>query len=214
MSANLPSRLAITRESTSLPACTVPLAQEPKSTCARRRRRGSGAEANVNECRAEGSDPTPHSRRARVGDSTLNRNTLLRLLKNCGPRGSRKSETCRCPETAAHGRDRHGPYLRCPYERHGVWYGGPAHVAGAAAGGVLALVKSDDTIVLDVAQRAIRVELDDATLAARRAKWIPPALRARGWESLYVEHVQQAHLGADLDFLAGKSGAKVARDSH
>jgi len=29
-----------------------------------------------------------------------------------------------------------------------------------------------------------------------------------------VEHVQQADKGADLDFLVGHSGAKVARDSH
>jgi hypothetical protein len=26
--------------------------------------------------------------------------------------------------------------------------------------------------------------------------------------------VMQAHLGADLDFLVGQSGARVARDSH
>ncbi|MFC3655682.1 dihydroxy-acid dehydratase [Xanthomonas hyacinthi] len=40
---------------------------------------------------------------------------------------------------------------------------------------------------------------------------------ARGWSRLYVEyveHVQQAHLGADLDFLVGGSGAVVARDWH
>jgi dihydroxy-acid dehydratase len=51
-------------------------------------------------------------------------------------------------------------------------------------------------------------------MAARRVQWAPPALPARGWERLYVEHVQQAHLGADLDFLVGRSGAHVARDSH
>ena len=35
-----------------------------------------------------------------------------------------------------------------------------------------------------------------------------------GWYKLYVEHVQQSHLGADLDFLVGKSGADIPRDSH
>ena len=36
----------------------------------------------------------------------------------------------------------------------------------------------------------------------------------RGWERLYVDHVQQADTGADLDFLVGSSGAAVSRDSH
>jgi dihydroxy-acid dehydratase len=31
---------------------------------------------------------------------------------------------------------------------------------------------------------------------------------------LYYETVQQAHLGADLDFLNGSSGSDVARHSH
>ena len=29
-----------------------------------------------------------------------------------------------------------------------------------------------------------------------------------------IDHVMQAHQGADLDFLVGKSGAKVAREAH
>ncbi len=36
----------------------------------------------------------------------------------------------------------------------------------------------------------------------------------RGYAKLYIDHVMQAHQGADLDFLVGKSGAKVARESH
>jgi dihydroxy-acid dehydratase len=56
--------------------------------------------------------------------------------------------------------------------------------------------------------------VDDATLAARRAQWTPPPNPARGYVKLYTEHVQQAHQGADLDFLVGGSGAPVARDNH
>jgi len=56
--------------------------------------------------------------------------------------------------------------------------------------------------------------VDDAILKARRAQWTPPPVPARGYVKLYTEHVQQAHLGADLDFLVGKSGAPVARDNH
>jgi len=36
----------------------------------------------------------------------------------------------------------------------------------------------------------------------------------RGWEQLYVTHVLQADTGADLDFLIGKSGSIVGRESH
>ena len=38
--------------------------------------------------------------------------------------------------------------------------------------------------------------------------------RRRGWERLYVDHVQQADTGADLDFLVGSSGSAVSRESH
>jgi dihydroxy-acid dehydratase len=36
----------------------------------------------------------------------------------------------------------------------------------------------------------------------------------RGWVKLYCDTVLQADQGADLDFLVGKSGAKVGRESH
>jgi dihydroxyacid dehydratase/phosphogluconate dehydratase len=36
----------------------------------------------------------------------------------------------------------------------------------------------------------------------------------RGWERLYVDHVQRADTGGDLDFLLGASGPGVARESH
>lgn len=84
----------------------------------------------------------------------------------------------------------------------------------AAAGGTLALVLSGDSITLDVSRRLIQLDVDEATLAARRAQWKPPDIPERGWERLYVQHVQQAHLGADLEFLVGHSGSRVARDSH
>lgn len=35
-----------------------------------------------------------------------------------------------------------------------------------------------------------------------------------GWERMYIDHVQQAHLGADLDFLRGASGSATPRESH
>jgi dihydroxy-acid dehydratase len=84
----------------------------------------------------------------------------------------------------------------------------------AATGGPLALVQSGDMVTLDVPKRLVQLDVDDNILAARRANWTPPLLPDRGWLRLYVEHVQQADKGADLDFLVGKSGSHVARDSH
>jgi L-arabonate dehydrase len=85
----------------------------------------------------------------------------------------------------------------------------------AAAGGPLALVENGDMIELDVANRRLHLHVSDAELARRKAKWKPPPPHAdRGWVKLYCETVQQADQGVDLDFLVGKSGAKVGRESH
>lgn len=156
---------------------------------------------------------------ARINDEALDIDeNCIMVLKNCGPRGyPGMAEVGNMPLPPKLLRKGVTDMVRISDARmSGTAYGTVVlHISPeAAAGGTLALVQSGDTIVLDVAQRVIRVELDDATLVARRAQWTPPSLPARGWERLYVEHVQQAHLGADLDFLVGKSGAKVARDSH
>ncbi len=89
------------------------------------------------------------------------------------------------------------------------------HVAPeAAVGGPLALVETGDEIELDVPARRLELCVDEAVLAQRRAAWRPPEpAGVRGWVKLYVEHVQQADTGADLDFLVGGSGAAVPRRS-
>lgn len=85
----------------------------------------------------------------------------------------------------------------------------------AAVGGTLGLVKDGDIIVLDVPNRRLDVELSAEEIAQRREAW-QPSVKAeeRGYVYLYQQHVQQAHLGADMDFLRGCSGSAVARDSH
>jgi dihydroxyacid dehydratase/phosphogluconate dehydratase len=92
------------------------------------------------------------------------------------------------------------------------------HVAPeAAAGGPLALVRTGDVIVLDVVARRLDIEIDTAELGARlpdAATVNAYARPTRGWEQLYVQTVQQANFGADLDFLRGSSGDKVSRESH
>jgi len=85
----------------------------------------------------------------------------------------------------------------------------------AAAGGPLALVQNGDLIDLDVAARKIHLHVSATELARRRAKWKPPKPHSdRGWVKLYCDTVQQADKGVDLEFLVGKSGAKVGRESH
>jgi dihydroxy-acid dehydratase len=85
----------------------------------------------------------------------------------------------------------------------------------SAAGGPLALVKDGDMIELDVEQRRLHLDVSDAELAKRRAAWKAPAPHSdRGWVKLYQDHVQQAHLGCDLDFLIGRSGSAVPRPAH
>jgi dihydroxy-acid dehydratase len=107
----------------------------------------------------------------------------------------------------------------CDGRMSGTAYGTVVlHVAPeAAAGGPLALVRTGDWIVLDVEARRIDVDVPDAELAARTPNAATAAGFAdprRGWERLYVDHVQQADTGADLDFLVGSSGSAVSRESH
>lgn len=90
------------------------------------------------------------------------------------------------------------------------------HVAPeAAAGGPLALVQSGDEISVDVAGRRLELHVGAAELALRRAAWAPaPRIYRGGYEQLYVAHVEQADRGADFDFLVGRRGAAVPRESH
>jgi dihydroxy-acid dehydratase len=90
------------------------------------------------------------------------------------------------------------------------------HVSPEAAdGGNLALVLNGDYISLDVPNRSLNLEVSDEELAERRKNWQPIDMGInRGYVSMYIKHVEQAHLGADMDFLKGKSGSVVSRDSH
>ncbi|CAN2229030.1 IlvD Dihydroxyacid dehydratase/phosphogluconate dehydratase [Candidatus Nanopelagicaceae bacterium] len=86
-----------------------------------------------------------------------------------------------------------------------------------ALGGPLAKLQEGDLIELNVPARTLNVKISDAELAARTpSAAMVKALASpdRGWERLYIEHVEQAHLGADLDFLRGASGSQTPRESH
>ncbi len=85
----------------------------------------------------------------------------------------------------------------------------------SAVGGNLALVKNGDEIEVDVPNRTIHLHVSDEELAERRKHWKGLNLGYdRGYVKLYIETVMQADKGADLDFLVGKSGHEVKRESH
>jgi dihydroxy-acid dehydratase len=156
---------------------------------------------------------------ARIGDESLDIDEhCIMVLKNCGPRGyPGMAEVGNMPLPPKVLRKGITDMVRISDARmSGTAYGTVVlHVSPeAAAGGTLALVKTGDMIELDVAARRLHLDVSDAELAQRRASYAGVPVPTRGWYKLYVDHVQQAHLGADLDILVGGSGAVVTRDSH
>jgi len=156
---------------------------------------------------------------ARIDDEALDvdENCVL-VLKNCGPRGyPGMAEVGNMPLPPKVLRKGITDMVRISDARmSGTAYGTVVlHTSPeAAAGGPLALVQNGDMIELDVHARRLHLEVSDEELARRRALWKPLPQPERGWKKIYIDHVQQAHLGADLDFLVGCSGAEVPRDSH
>jgi len=80
---------------------------------------------------------------------------------------------------------------------------------------LLALVKTGDTIELDVEKRSLSLLVPVEELRKRREAWTPPAPTAvRGYVKMFINHVEQADKGCDFDFLKGGSGSVVQRDLH
>jgi len=72
----------------------------------------------------------------------------------------------------------------------------------SAIGGPLSIVETGDTITLDVEARELRLHVDDAEIARRlAARPLPAPAYNRGYGKLFLDHVTQAHLGCDFDFL-------------
>ena len=78
----------------------------------------------------------------------------------------------------------------------------------AAVGGPLGLVRDEDQIELNVPEGRIELLVDSETLQKRRAEFKPPELAVRGYLNLHQRTVQQANLGADLDFLSPEPAVK------
>ena len=159
---------------------------------------------------------------ARIDDPNLDvdKDSVL-VLRGCGPKGyPGMPEVANMPmpqKLLAQGvRD----MVRiCDGRMSGTAYGTVIlHVAPeAAAFGPLALIQTGDVISLDVEKRTLNVELTDEELKNRKPsqKMIDALAKPdRGWQKMYVDHVNQADTGADLDFLVGSSGSQVLRESH
>ena len=158
---------------------------------------------------------------ARIDDPDLDVDeTCVLVLKGCGPKGYPGF-----PETGNMGlpakllKQGVSDMVRISDARmSGTAYGTVVlHTAPeAAAGGPLALVCDGDEVELDVPARRLVLHVSDEELERRRAAWQPPEPHTeRGYVKLYIDHVTQADTGADLDFLAGGSGAEVPpRENH
>jgi dihydroxy-acid dehydratase len=143
------------------------------------------------------------------------------VLRGCGPRGyPGMPEVANLPLPVKLLEQGVRDMVRiCDGRMSGTAYGTVVlHVAPeAAAGGPLARIRTGDIVTLDVARRRVDVDLPQHELdqrATAQAMDDRVARPRRGWEQLYIRSVMGADTGADLDFLVGSSGDRVARESH
>jgi dihydroxy-acid dehydratase len=72
----------------------------------------------------------------------------------------------------------------------------------SSIGGPLAVVQTGDRITLSVANRTLHLDITGEELRRRAALLQPAAPHyTRGYGKLFLDHVTQAHLGCDFDFL-------------
>src|SRR5207244_9716692 len=83
----------------------------------------------------------------------------------------------------------------------GTWGMVVGHVAPEAyVGGTIALIEEGDSITIDAHKLLVQLNVDEAELARRRARWRPPAPRyTRGVLAKYMKLVSTASLGAITD---------------
>jgi dihydroxy-acid dehydratase len=128
------------------------------------------------------------------------------VLRNAGPQGGPGfPEWGMLPIPKALIKQGHRDMLRISDARmSGTSYGACVlHIAPESyIGGPLALLKTGDTVRLDVPGRRLDMLVDEAELEARRQAWIPPEPRfERGYGYMFSKHVTQADKGCDFDYL-------------
>ncbi|MFD4640839.1 IlvD/Edd family dehydratase [Lentzea sp. NPDC058436] len=157
---------------------------------------------------------------ARVDDPALvvDADSVM-VLKNCGPRGfPGMPELGMMPIPAKLLAQGVRDMVRISDARmSGTSFGAVVlHVSPeAAAGGVLDVVRDGDLIELDVAERRLDLLVSDVELRERlEARQVPEPKAKRGYAKLYIDTVNQAHDGCDLDFLVGRTGSDVPPNQH
>ncbi|MEV8468410.1 L-arabinonate dehydratase [Fluviibacterium sp. DFM31] len=133
------------------------------------------------------------------------------VLRNAGPQGGPGfPEWGMLPIPKALIKQGHRDMLRISDARmSGTSYGACVlHVAPESfVGGPLALLKTGDTVRLDLPNRSLDMLVPEAELEARRKTWTAPAPRfQRGWGWMFTKHVGQADTGCDFDYLQRQHG--------
>ena len=158
--------------------------------------------------------------KAKIEDESLDIDeTCIMVLKNCGPKGypgmAEVGNMGLPPKVLRKGIT---DMVRISDARmSGTAYGTVIlHTSPeAAVGGPLAIVRDGDMIEVDVAGRRLHLDISADELASRLAAWKGSVVAPEsGYARLFHDHVIGADKGADFDFLVGKRGNAVPKDSH
>jgi L-arabonate dehydrase len=138
-------------------------------------------------------------------DLPVDRDTVL-VMRNCGPKGAPGfPEWGHIPMPRKLLNQGVTDMVRISDARmSGTSYGTVVlHVAPESAiGGPLALVETGDEILLDVSSRKLELLVASEELDRRARLFTPPPPHyARGYGRLFLDHVTQADMGCDFDFL-------------
>lgn len=158
--------------------------------------------------------------KAKIDDPDLDIDeTCVMVLKNCGPKGyPGMAEVGNMGLPAKVLKKGVTDMVRISDARmSGTAYGTVVlHTSPeAAAGGPLAIVRDGDYIELDVPNRKLHLDVSQAEIRRRLAAWRSSIVAPLGgYARLYHDHVTGADTGADFDFLQGKRGKAVPKDSH
>jgi dihydroxy-acid dehydratase len=156
-------------------------------------------------------DSYPEMKKA-VDDETLDVSPdHVMVLRNAGPLGGPGfPEWGMLPIPKALIKQGHRDMLRISDARmSGTSYGACVlHVAPEAyVGGPLALLRTGDTVRLDLPNRRLDMLVPADELEARRKAWRAPEPRyQRGYGWMFAKHVTQADQGCDFDFLTRAFG--------
>ena len=138
-------------------------------------------------------------------DLPVDRNSVL-VMRNAGPKGAPGfPEWGHIPMPRKLLKEGVNDVVRISDARmSGTSYGTVVlHVAPeSAVGGPLAAVRTGDEIVLDVGARKIELAVAQTEIEERLRRFTPPKRHyERGYGRLFLDHVTQANLGCDFDFL-------------